>query len=125
MIAILVALLGITNALFASLVERKGELAILRSIGGTPSHIRNLFLWESGVIGFIGAVFGCVAGLSLAFVLIRVVNMQSFGWSIQFGFPLVFVGGAMAIAFAASMATGYIPAHLASKVSVARALQYE
>ena len=125
LIAIIVALLGITNALFASIMERQRELAILRSIGGTPSHIRSIFLWESGILGFVGALFGCAAGLSLAFVLIRVVNIQSFGWSIQFGFPLVIIGGAMIVAFAASMAAGYVPSRFASRGAVARALQYE
>ena len=125
LIAILVALLGITNALLASILERRRELAILRSIGGTSRHIRRIFLWESGYLGMIGTVFGCLAGLSLAFVLIRVVNMQSFGWSIQFGFPWVLIGGAMIITFVVSMAAGYVPARLASRVSVARELQYE
>jgi putative ABC transport system permease protein len=125
LIAILVALLGITNALLASILERRRELAILRSIGGTASHIRQIFLWESGYLGIVGTVFGCLAGLSLAFVLIRVVNMQSFGWSIQFGFPWVLIGGAMIVTFVVSMAAGYVPARIASRVSVARELQFE
>ena len=125
LIAILVALLGITNALLASILERRRELAILRSIGGTSLHIRRIFLWESGYLGIIGTVFGCLAGLSLAFVLIRVVNMQSFGWSIQFGLPWVLIGGAMIVTFVVSMAAGYVPARVASRAAVARELQYE
>ena len=125
LIAILVALLGMTNALLASIVERRRELAILRSIGGTARHIRRIFLWESGYLGSIGTIFGCLAGLSLAFVLIRVVNMQSFGWSIQVGFPLLLISGAMIVTFVVSMAAGYLPARLMSNVSVARELQYE
>lgn len=125
LIAILVALLGITNALLASILERRRELAILRSIGGTSSHIRRIFLWESGYLGIIGTVFGCLAGLSLAFVLIRVVNMQSFGWSIQFELPWVLIGGAMIVTCVVSMAAGYVPARVAAKASVARELQFE
>jgi putative ABC transport system permease protein len=125
LIAILVALLGITNALLASIVERRRELAILRSIGGMSSHIRRIFLWESGYLGIIGTVFGCLAGLSLAFVLIRVVNMQSFGWSIHFGVPWVLVGSAMIVTCGVSIAAGYVPARVAARVSVARELQCE
>ena len=125
LIAILVALLGITNALLSSILERRRELAILRSIGGTASHIRKIFLWESGYLGIVGTVFGCLAGLSLAFVLVRVVNVQSFGWSIQLGLPFLLIGGAMIVTFLVSIAAGYVPARLASRVSVARELQYE
>jgi len=124
-IAILVALLGITNALFASILERRRELAILRSIGGTSRQILRIFLWESGYLGSIGTVFGCVAGMLLAFVLVQVVNMQSFGWSIQLEFPFLLMGGAMLITFLISLFAGYVPAKLASRLSVTGELQYE
>ncbi len=125
LIAVLVALLGITNALLASILERRRELAILRSIGGNSSHVRRIFLWESAYLGIIGTVFGTLAGLSLAAVLTQVVNMQSFGWSIQLQFPPLFIGGAMILTCAVSLAAGYVPARVASRLPLTRELQYE
>jgi len=61
----------------------------------------------------------------LAFVLVQVVNMQSFGWSIQLEFPFLLMGGAMLITFLISLFAGYVPAKLASRLSVTGELQYE
>src|SRR3989442_15035624 len=63
-IAVTVALLGIANTLLAGILERQRQLAVLRTIGGTPAQVRRLILWESGLLGLaverIGALKGAI-----------------------------------------------------------------
>jgi putative ABC transport system permease protein len=125
LIAVLVALLGIVNALLSGILERQGELAVLRAIGATPRQVGRIILWESGMIGAAGAVLGVAAGFLLSALLIEVINKQSFGWSIAFhpsGTGLVM---AVALALVTTVVAGYGPARRAASLPVAESLHYE
>jgi len=124
-IAVAVALLGIANALLSGILERRRELAVLRAIGGTPTQIGRLILWESSILGLAGTALGMAAGLALSIVLIEVINKQSFGWTIVFHpAPWVWLEAA-GLALLTTLAAGYGPARRASRLPVAEDLQYE
>ena len=120
-----VALLGILNALLAGLLERRGELAVLRAIGGTPDQIGRLILWESALLGVAGILLGVAAGLALSILLIEVINKQSFGWTVLFHPAPWAVVQAVAAAFVTTLLAGYYPAMRAARLSVAESLRYE
>src|SRR5581483_10411541 len=82
-IAVVIALLGIINTLLTSVLERQRELATLRAVGASRSQIRGLVLWESAYLGVLGGVLGVVGGIALSVLLVKVINTQSFGWSIR------------------------------------------
>ena len=124
-IAVAVALLGILNALLAGLLERRGELAVLRAIGGTPDQIGRLILWESALLGVAGILLGVAAGLALSILLIEVINKQSFGWTVLFHPAPWAVVQAVAAAFVTTLLAGYYPAMRAARLSVAESLRYE
>jgi putative ABC transport system permease protein len=46
------------------------------------AQIKTLVYWEAGYLTFWGASIGLAARMSLSFVLITVINKQSFGWTI-------------------------------------------
>ena len=46
---------------------------------------------EAGMLGAVSQALGIVAGLALSVVLIYVINVQSFGWTIQFHIPAAFL----------------------------------
>ena len=125
LIAVLVALLGIVNALLSGILERQSELAVLRAIGATPRQVGHIILWESGIIGAGGAVLGVGAGFLLSALLIEVINKQSFGWSIGFHPSLPAVFTAVLLAVATTLAAGYGPARRAAALPVAESLHYE
>ena len=59
------------------------------------SQIRKLILVEAGLIGLLANVAGLALGIVLSLLLIFVINKQSFGWTIQFHWPVaVLLGGA-------------------------------
>ncbi len=62
-IAIVVALLGVTNALYASILERTRELGVLRAVGATQRQVRRIILVEGGLMGLVGGCGGMLAGV--------------------------------------------------------------
>ena len=125
LIAVMVALLGIINALLSGILERESELAVIRAIGGTPRQIRRIVLWESGLLGLAGIVLGISAGLLLAVLLIQVINKQSFGWSITFYLSAPPLLKAVVLVLFTTLLAGYGPARRAANLPIAESLQYE
>jgi len=125
LIAVMVALLGIINALLSGILERESELAVIRAIGGTPRQIRRIVLWESGLLGLAGIILGISAGLLLAVLLIQVINKQSFGWSITFYLSAPSLLKAVALVLFTTLLAGYGPARRAANLPIAKSLQYE
>ena len=124
-IAIVVALLGVTNALYASILERTRELGVLRAVGATRLRVQRIILIEGGIMGVIGACCGLVAGLVLSVILIFVINRQVFGWTMQIAVPVPFVCLTWALLVAATIAASYQPARQAARVHLTEAVQYE
>lgn len=86
-IGIAVAAIGILAALLAMLMERGRELATLRALGLTARQLRNLLLGESILLATIAWVFALICGSGLSWILLRVINLRSFGWMLPFHLP--------------------------------------
>jgi putative ABC transport system permease protein len=124
-IAILVALLGVTNALYASILERTRELGVLRAVGATRQRVRRIILIEGGMMGVIGGGCGLVAGILLSVILIFVINRQVFGWTLQMTVPVPFATITLFLLVVATVAASYQPARQAARVRLTEAVQYE
>ncbi|MGH9459386.1 MAG: ABC transporter permease, partial [Thermoanaerobaculia bacterium] len=124
-VALAVAVLGIVNTLTALILERRREIALLRVLGLDRRQIALMILLEAAVIGLVAALLGLVAGWILSWILIFVVNKQSFGWTIAFDPPFAVVLVSLAVTFAATVAAGLVPARLAHSVSMAGELKAE
>ncbi len=124
-IAILVAVLGITNTLGALILERQGEVALLRFLGADRRQLRRMALFESGLTGLLGIVAGIALGLLLALLLIYVINRQSFGWTLQPELPLLTLAGACSLVFLSTLVAGFYPAVLAATTDPIRSLRAE
>jgi putative ABC transport system permease protein len=124
-IAILVALLGVTNALYASILERTRELGVLRAIGATQRQVRRIILVEGGIMGVIGGCCGLLAGVLLAVILIFVINRQVFGWTLQMTLPVPFACAALGLLVGATILASVQPARRAARVHLTEAVQYE
>ncbi len=124
-IAILVAALGIVNTLATLLLERQGEVALLRFLGASRGQIRRMTMVESAVVGLLGVVIGAVLGLGLSLVLIYVINRQSFGWTIQFDLPALFLAWSLLLVLLTTVAAGLYPAQAAAGVDPIRSLRAE
>jgi len=124
-IAIIIAMLGIVNTLVTSVLERRREFATLRAIGGSAGQIKQLVLWEAAYLGAIGILLGLVGGGLLSLLLIKVINKQSFGWTIQLMVPVGALIQAICLAAVATLVAGYFPARWAARQPVVEGLREE
>jgi len=125
LIALSVAVLGIMNTLFTAILERRQEFATLRALGASGGQIQGMILWESLYLAGLGATVGIVVGIALSVVLIKVINTQSFGWTIQFASAWETIGMAVCVALAAALIGAWVPARWASRQAIAEGLRYE
>ncbi|HVQ53600.1 MAG TPA: FtsX-like permease family protein [Thermoanaerobaculia bacterium] len=124
-IAVGVAILGIANALLASAVERRRSFGLLRVIGASGPQIRRATLYEALLIGLVGTAAAAAAGAGFAWLLLGVINPQSFGWSVALSVPVPALTGAALLVLGASLLAGVVPGRIAAAVNPAAALQEE
>ncbi|MDI6762564.1 MAG: FtsX-like permease family protein [Thermodesulfobacteriota bacterium] len=74
LISLVVGMFLIYNAISISVIQRRREIGILRSIGATRSQILSLFLCEAGLIGGLGSLIGIGVGIGLAKVMLYFVS---------------------------------------------------
>lgn len=125
LIAILVASIGVFDTLIALLLERAREIAVLRAMGASTRQILKMTFVEFALIALLAWAIGVAAGLCLAWQLIRVINLQIFGWTINFSLqPAVWFQG-LVLALLAALCAGYWPARSAARRNLTEALQME
>ena len=73
-LSILVGALGIVNTMTTSVLERKKEIGIMKSIGATNYQIFIQFFVESGLLGLVGGIVGVVFGTIIGFVGTQGIN---------------------------------------------------
>jgi putative ABC transport system permease protein len=115
-ISILVAIGGVAGALISIVMDRRREFGVLRYLGGTSVQIRKLILFEAGLIGILANILGVVLGYVLSLVLVYVINKQSFGWTIQFHWPVAVLLGSLSLVYVATVLAGLFPARLAVRL---------
>ena len=116
LIAIAVAMLGVAGTLLTLVLERRRELSLLRLTGADRRQVRRMVIIEAALIGAVSQGIGLAVGFGLSMVLIYVINVQSFGWTIQFHVPLAFlIQASIAVVIATSIA-GIYPANRAAQL---------
>ncbi len=118
-IAVFVAILGVATTLLTLILERKREIAMLRLVGADRRQVRKMVVIEAGLIGGVSQGIGLIVGLLLSLVLIYVINVQSFGWTIQFHLPVIFLAQSSALILIATALSGIYPARRASELHAA------
>lgn len=78
-ISVIVSAVNTANTMVTSVLERTREIGVMKAIGATRSMIRNMFLVESGLIGFVAGLFGVAIGWAVS-ALIGLV-LTALGWS--------------------------------------------
>ena len=124
-IAVAAAIAGIANALIASAVERRRSFGLLRAIGASPGQIRASVLLEALLAGTVACAAAFAAATAFSYLLLTVINPQSFGWSVVPRFPAARLAAAAAIVVLASIAAGIVPGRIAAAVDPAAALAEE
>ncbi len=116
-VAVFVAVLGVAGALLAMVIDRRREFGLLKFLGGSNGQLRKMILFEAGLLGLVANVIGLVLGWGLSLLLIYVINKQSFGWTIQFHWPIAVLLGALSLVYAATVLAGLYPARVAVRLN--------
>ena len=119
-IAIGVAMLGVGATLLTLVIERRRELSMLRLIGATRRQVVRVVVIEAALIGGASQAMGLLVGLGLSLILVYVINVQSFGWTIQFRVPAAFLAQVSVAVVIATAIAGVYPARRAAELVVAR-----
>ena len=124
-IAVLVAVLGMAEALLNLVFDRRTELAQLRMHGASMGQIRGLILVQAGLLGLAACLLGLVLGVAWSQVNLLVIHKQSFGWSVQLHWPVAFLAAALALIFVSSVVSGLYPARIGARLNPVEVLRGE
>jgi putative ABC transport system permease protein len=121
LIALSVAALGITTTMTVLVLERTRQFNTILAVGGSGGQARRIILWETVFMVVFGEFAGLVCGFMLSYLLVFVINRQSFGWtflySIDYGglilsLPLILLTALAAALPAVGVAFRHPPAML-------------
>lgn len=127
LLALLVGLYLVVQALDGAVVRRREEIAVLRALGVEAGRIRRAWLTEAAVLGAAGGGLGILLGWAGAQAAVRgvgqTVNALYHATSVRAAsLEPVEAGVAMGLALVASVAAGWWPARAAAEVPPAQLL---
>jgi putative ABC transport system permease protein len=115
--AILIGLLGIATTFAATALSRKREFAALMAMGARKSELLRLLLGESLRVAAIGTAAGLALGAVFAAILVKIINPQSFHWSMDLHWPVLLLLGLGSVLMASATLTGALTAWAALRKS--------
>jgi len=134
-VALFVAAIGIVNTLVMSIYERFREIGIMKAVGASNSDINKIFLYEAGAIGFMGGVFGVIAGYIFGKGLNVIASyfiqtstsegLTTFSGLNLFEVPFWLFFGAIIFAILLGIIAGVYPARRAARLDPIDALRHE
>lgn len=135
---IAVAAFNIVSALVMVVTEKQSDIAILRTLGATPSSIMKIFMVQGAWIGVIGTILGLACGILLALNIDSVVKLVERALSTRILSPEIYfisdfpsdiqtadVVIVAIVAFILTLLATLYPSYRASRTKPAEALRYE
>ena len=125
LLATLVAFIGILSTLMSLQLERSREIGVLRASGMTRRQLWRLTLLETGLLGSVAGLVAMPTGFLLSLVLIYIINLRSFGWTLSMQLQAGDFVNAFLIALLAALLAGLYPAWRMGRTQPADALRME
>ncbi|MGJ7570429.1 FtsX-like permease family protein [Variovorax sp. RB2P76] len=115
-VAIAIGLFGIAASFSAQVLARRKEFGLLAHLGFTRRQVLAVVAGEGAAWTAIGAVAGLGLGLAVSVVLVKVVNPQSFHWSMDLLVPWE----RLLLLCAAVVAAGTVTAWMAGRAAAGK-----
>jgi len=125
-IALVIASLGIANALLAAVRERRREIGVLKAIGARDRDVQRVFLFEAGVLGLVGGTVGTAGGFGTALGVSAIVNgyLTAQGLAgVHLGLPVGVLLGAVFGSTVLALVAGALPARRAARLPAREAME--
>ncbi|MFA5105459.1 MAG: ABC transporter permease [Candidatus Micrarchaeia archaeon] len=116
-ISLLVGGIGVANTMFMSVLEQTKYIGLLKALGTKNRDILKLFLFEAGIIGFVGGSLGVALSFGVSYML------KSFSLPSVLS-PELVIGG-LAFSVIVGLVSGVVPARNAAALEPIDALRYE
>ena len=117
-VAIAIGLFGIAASFSAQVLARRKEFGLLAHLGLTRRQVLTLVAVEGAVWTAAGTLLGLLLGIAVSVILVKVVNPQSFHWTMDLVLPAM----RLAALCLAVMVAGTATAWLAAKTAAGRDL---
>lgn len=137
-LVIAIAAFNLVSTLIMVVVDKQGDIAILRTMGASTAEIMAIFMIQGGLIGLIGTSFGLLLGVVLSNFVTPIVQWIERIWGVQFlhsdVYPTTYLPSEIVTADVAKVVVSALcisffvslyPAWRASKIQPADALRYE
>ncbi|HLW64479.1 MAG TPA: FtsX-like permease family protein, partial [Gemmataceae bacterium] len=121
-VIMLVSILGVATTMLVSVLQQRGEISTLRSLGATRGQIIKFVLAEALCVGLLGSLIGVMLGLPLAWVTVKIALLAETGFVFPFAIPWSDVAMIALLALAGSVSAGLWPARHASNWNPAEPL---
>jgi len=132
------ALLGISNTILMSILERTKEIGMMRALGMTDNQLVLVYMLEAGFLGLIGSIFGIIFGCAMNYPMVkygidfssmrdamganasfRISSLFRSSWNV----PVIIGTGIVATLVSSLMA--FFPARRAVKMPITDSLRFE
>lgn len=123
-IVVSVSAMGVVNTMAISVMERRREIAMLRSIGFNRGQVRHMILAEAATLGVMGGGLGLVLGIALSRMFIRIVEFLA-GYELTYVLSQRALISSVVIALVISQAAAYFPARRAARREIVIGLKEE
>ena len=110
---------GTAASFSAQVLARRKEFGLLAHLGFTRRQVLQTVALEGACLSSVGALMGVVLGLTVSVVLVKVVNPQSFHWTMDLIVPWVRLGAlALGVVLAGTVTALLAGRHAASQDAV-------
>lgn len=120
-LAIIIALIGITNTLSLSVLERTRELGLLRAVGMSRRQLKRMVRVEAAIIAVFGTLIGLVIGIAFSIALTVAISADTPDL-FTYRLPVVQLVVITVVAALAGIAAAWLPARRAAKLNVLDAI---
>lgn len=120
--AILIGMIGVAATFSAQAIARTREFGMLRHVGVTRGQVLRVFALEGALATGHALLVGLATGLLVSLVLIRVVNRQSFHWTMDFAPPIGLITGLSIALLACATVTAALAGRRATGLCPLRAV---
>ena len=122
-LSLMVAVVGMISVLMVMQLARTKEYALLGATGFSKCQLVKQMLSEFGLMGVFTGILAVPIGLVLAVLLIEVINVRSFGWSISVVINWWLALEAILYAFIAALLASAYPIYQFLRQSIVEGLQ--
>ena len=122
-VAIAIGLFGIAASFSAQVLARRKEFGLLAHLGLTRAEVLTVVAVEGAVWTAAGALLGLALGLAVSVVLVKVVNPQSFNWTMDLLLPWARLAALCGAVIVAGTLTAWLAARSAAGRDMALAVK--